>query len=161
MNRKYSVQEFREAVNLIRDNFKDVILTADVIVGFPGETEKEFLNTFKFLKEINFYKIHVFKYSQRKGTKAAVMDNQVEPNIKEERSKTIIELSNKSQEFYHSIYQNKILEVLFEEKERDFQKGHTKNYIMVKVKEKQSIINENKSVKIIGMDAKGLIGEVL
>ena len=87
MNRRYSTEEFKTSVNLLRKKFKDVMLTADVIVGFPGETEEEFNETFEFLKEIKFYKIHVFKYSKRENTKAADMPNQVLPEIKEERSK--------------------------------------------------------------------------
>ena len=87
MNRKYNTKEFKKSVELIRKNYKDAIITTDIIVGFPGETEQEFLQTYKFLQDIKFYKMHVFKYSQRKGTKAAQMPNQVDSKIKEERSK--------------------------------------------------------------------------
>ena len=83
MNRRYTTEQFRNIVTILRSTYKDVNLTTDIIVGFPGETEKEFNKTYEFLKDINFYKMHVFKYSPRKGTKAAVMENQVPGNIKE------------------------------------------------------------------------------
>lgn len=73
MNRKYTCEEFRKVIQILRKYFKEVNLTTDIIVGFPGETDKEFEETYQFLKEIKFYKMHIFKYSQRKGTKAAVM----------------------------------------------------------------------------------------
>ena len=90
MNRRYSTEEFRNIVNILRRFYQDVVLTTDIIVGFPGETEQEFEKTCEFLKEIKFYKMHVFKYSPRKGTKAASMPNQIDGNIKEERSKKLI-----------------------------------------------------------------------
>ena len=82
MNRKYSTEDFEEVVKRLRNAFPNVILTTDIIVGFPGETEEEFEVTYNYLKKINFYKMHVFKYSQRKGTRAAVMPNQIDGNIK-------------------------------------------------------------------------------
>ena len=86
MNRKYNTLEFKEIVDRLRKYYEDVILTTDIIVGFPGETEEEFSKTYNFLNDINFYKMHVFQYSPRKGTRAAVMPNQVDGNIKEQRS---------------------------------------------------------------------------
>ena len=93
MNRRYTTEQFKEIVRLLRNAYSDVNLTTDIIVGFPGETDEEFNKTYQFLKEIKFYKMHVFKYSPRKGTKAAVMPNQINGDIKEERSKKLIELS--------------------------------------------------------------------
>lgn len=132
MNRRYKTQEFMEVVKRIRAKYDDVMLTTDVIVGFPGETDAEFETTYNFLKEVKFYKMHVFKYSQREGTKAAGMPNQVDGNIKEKRSQILIELSNKNQEEYNKTYIGKQVEVLFEEREDKYYKGHTSNYIMVK-----------------------------
>ena len=83
MNRRYTTEEFEEIVNKLRKAYKDVIITTDIIVGFPGETEEEFHKTYEFLNKINFYKMHVFKYSPRKGTKAASMEKQIEDNIPE------------------------------------------------------------------------------
>ena len=90
--------------------------------------------TYEFLKKISFYKMHIFKYSQRKGTKAAQMSNQIEASIKEVRSKRLIELSNENEKKYNIEYMGKQVEVLFEEKVGEYYKGHTKNYIVVNAK---------------------------
>ena len=132
MNRHYTTEEFKEVVKILRKFFKNVNLTTDIIVGFPGETEKEFNETYNFLSEIKFYKMHVFKYSKRDGTPAATMKNQVDGTIHEKRSKLLIELSNKNQEEYNKLYNGKEVEVLFEEKEGEYFVGHTTNYMMVK-----------------------------
>ena len=138
MNRKYTTQDLTEIMERLRRYYTDVMLTTDIIVGFPGETESEFEKTYKFLEKAKFYKMHVFQYSQRKGTRAAVMPNQVDGNIKEKRSKELIEMSNKYQKEYNEKYIGKEVEVLFEEKEEInneiYYKGHTQNYIMVKYK---------------------------
>jgi len=153
MNRKYSIEEFKNVCKLLRNAYPDVSLTTDIIVGFPGETEEEFNKTYNFLKEINFYKMHIFKYSPRKGTKAAVMEQQVDGNIKELRSQKLIELSNENERKYNRSYIGKEVEVLFEEKDGDFFKGHTTNYIMVKVKNNDDILeNTIKKVKIDTME---------
>jgi threonylcarbamoyladenosine tRNA methylthiotransferase MtaB len=145
---------------LLRTAYPNVSLTTDIIVGFPGETEEEFNKTYEFLKEINFYKMHIFKYSPRKGTKAAVMEQQVDGNIKEIRSQKLIELSNENERKYNRSYIGKEVEVLFEEKDGDFFKGHTTNYIMVKTKCNDEILeNTIKSVKIEAVDNLSLIGK--
>ena len=146
MNRRYTTEQFRNIVNILRKTYKDVNLTTDIIVGFPGETEEEFEKTYKFLEEIKFYKMHVFKYSPRKGTKAAIMENQIPGNIKEERSKKLIELSNKNEFEYNSQYIGKKVEVLFEEEKVGDYKGHTQNYIMVYCKSEEKLNNKIKSV---------------
>ncbi|MBR4260811.1 MAG: tRNA (N(6)-L-threonylcarbamoyladenosine(37)-C(2))-methylthiotransferase MtaB [Clostridia bacterium] len=131
MNRRYTCEEFENGTKILRKAFPDAALTTDVIVGFPGETDEEFKTTYEFLSRIAFYKMHVFKYSQRKGTKAAVMPNQVDGSVKEQRSKKLIELSDKNEEMYNSKYVGKTVEVLFEEKDGEYYKGHTTNYIEV------------------------------
>ena len=163
MNRRYSIEEFKNVVNLLRKTYKDVILTTDIIVGFPGETDEEFSITYENLKEINFYKMHVFKYSKREGTKAAVMQNQVSPQIQEERSKKIIELSDFNENEYNKSQIGKEVKVLFEEKDRDFIKGHTNNYMLVKVAKADINTYHNviKKVKIAKVDENELIGEFL
>ena len=97
MNRRYTIEEFKERVKLLRKAYPRVSLTTDVIVGFPGETDEEFNITYENLEEIKFYKMHIFKYSPRKGTRAAVMPNQIDGNVKEERSRKLIELSDKNE----------------------------------------------------------------
>ena len=120
MNRKYSVEEFEKEVELLRKYYPNVALTTDIIVGFPDETEEEFTQTYEYLNKIDFYKMHIFKYSPRKGTKAAIMKNQIPGNIKEERSRKLIELSDKKQKEHNEKYIGKNLEVLFEEKEGEY-----------------------------------------
>lgn len=149
MNRRYTTEEFRDVTKRLRAKFPNAALTTDIIVGFPGETDEEFNTTYEFLKEIAFYKMHIFKYSQRKGTKAAVMPNQVDGKIKEERSKKLIELSNENEYNYNKKYIGKQVEVLFEEREGEYLKGHTTNYIVVKHKtDKNDLINKIAKVTV-------------
>ena len=148
MNRKYTTQDIREIANRLRRYYPDVMLTTDIIVGFPGETDEEFETTKKFLEEIKLYKMHVFPYSKREGTVAAKMENQIDGNIKEERSKELIELSNKNQEEYNKTYIGRKVEVLFEEKDGEYYKGHTQNYIMVKYKTDENLENTIKEVEV-------------
>ena len=161
MNRRYNTDEFMQVVNRLRENFPDVILTTDIIVGFPGETDSEFEQTYNYLKQVNFYKMHVFPYSQRKGTKAAIMPNQVDMAVKEERSKKLIQLSNQNEERYLDHYIGKQVEVLFEQSEHGYIKGHTKNYLEVKVPEISAKENEIRNVKITQKDELELIGNVI
>ena len=149
MNRRYTTEEFKEVTKRLRTKFPNAALTTDIIVGFPGETEEEFNMTYEFLKEIAFYKMHVFKYSQRKGTKAAVMPNQIDGKVKEERSKKLIELSNENEYNYNKKYIGREVEVLFEEREVEYLKGHTTNYIVVKHKtDKDDLINKIAKVRV-------------
>lgn len=159
MNRKYTTQEFENGVKLLRKKFPEVALTTDIIVGFPGETEEEFNTTYKFLSKIKFSKMHVFKYSQRKGTVAAKMKNQVNPQIKEERSNKLIELSNKNEIEFLDDNLGKELEVLFETKTQNgYTEGHTTNYITVKSKG-ENLENTIKRVKISKRENLELIAE--
>ena len=148
MNRRYTTEEFQESVNMIRKIYPKVSLTTDIIVGFPEETDDDFKQTYEFLKKIRFYKIHVFKYSPKKGTKAEEMKGQVEPTRKEERSKILIELSNENEIEYNKGLIGKEVEVLFEEKEKGLYRGHTANYIVVNVSSDKDISNQLKNVKI-------------
>ena len=163
MNRRYTIKEFENGVKLLREAYKDVALTTDIIVGFPGETEEEFNTTYEFLKRIKFYKMHIFKYSQRRGTRAAVMPNQIDGKIKEERSRKLIELSNKYEAEFNEGYIGKTVEVLFEEphieKGMRYEKGHTTNYMVVKVKTDANIENKIKQIKIEKLDGLELIGK--
>ena len=163
MNRKYTIEEFKDVVNRLRNTYKDVILTTDIIVGFPGETIEEFNTTFENLKEINFYKMHVFKYSKREGTKAAVMPDQVSSKEQEERSKKIIELSNSNEIKYNKRLIGKEIEVLFEEKDEEFIKGHTQNYILIKAKNSNldKYHNTINKVKIEKMENNEIIGKIM
>ena len=146
-------------INEIRNIRKDIAITTDVIVGFPGETEEEFEKTYNFLSDINFYKMHVFKYSKRNGTKAALMPNQVSPILQEQRSKKLIELSKENQDKYNSEYIGKEVTVLFEEENGEYIKGHTANYLVVNIKGNiAKLHNEIVKVKITSILGEELIG---
>ena len=164
MNRRYTTEEFRNIVDILRKNYDDVILTTDIIVGFPGETEEEFNKTYEFLKEIKFYKMHVFKYSPRKGTKAAQMKCQIDGNEKERRSKILIELSEENQKRYNQKYIDSEIEVLFEErdeKDNKYIKGHSKNYIMVYCETSENVENKTAMVHITGVRDDYLLGKIV
>ena len=166
MNRKYTTKKYKEAVDLLRSYFPDVNFTTDVIVGFPGETEEEFNATYKFLEEIKFYRMHVFKYSKRRGTVAEKMPNQIDGNIKEERSNKLIELSNKNEDEYNKTYIGKDVDVLFEEYENGYYRGYTSNYMMVNVpgkkEDEEKLVDHIFTVKILknNEETRELIGEI-
>ena len=148
MNRKYSCDEFENVTKILRKYFEDVNLTTDIIVGFPGETNEEFEKTYEFLSKIKFYKMHIFKYSPREGTLAAKMTNQVDGNIKEERSQKLIELSNKNEKEYNEKYIGKSVEVLFEEEKDGLWSGYTKNYVRVFVSSDENLENRLQEIDI-------------
>ena len=148
MNRKYSCDEFFKVTEILREYFKDVNLTTDIIVGFPGETNEEFESTYEFLSKIKFYKMHIFKYSPREGTLAAKMTNQIDGNIKEERSQKLIELSNINEREYNEKYIGKSVEVLFEEEKDGLWSGYTKNYVRVFVESDENLENRLKKIEI-------------
>ena len=158
MNRHYTIEQFREVTKLLKNAYPEVSLTTDIIVGFPGETEEEFTQTYNFLKDIGFYEMHIFRYSPRKGTKAAVMENQVDGKTKEERSNKLIELSRKNEVEYNQREIGRRLKVLWEEKEEEYIKGHTTNYKIVKMPYK-NIENTITEVKIKEINNLELIGE--
>ncbi len=160
MNRKYTILEFENIVNLIRNAYPEVALTTDIIVGFPGETEEEFSKTYKFLSKIKFMKMHIFKYSKRDGTKAAIMENQIDGNIKEKRSNILIELSDKNEKEFMEKYIGKQTTVLFEQSDNDYTEGHTKNYILVKVPKNSTLENKIENVKILKLNELLLEGEI-
>lgn len=149
MNRKYTTKEFQQIVERLRKAYQDVILTTDIIVGFPQESEEEFEKTYQFLENIKFYKMHLFKYSPRKGTKAAQMKGQIDGKIKEERSQKLIELSNKNQKEYHDTYLGKEVEILWEEEKNGVYQGHTKNYLLALMKSDKKLENKITKAKCI------------
>ena len=133
MNRKYSAEEYYEKVCILRKYFDHPAITTDVIVGFPGETDEEFEETKAFLQKVGFYEMHIFKYSKRKGTPAAVMEGQVPETVKSSRSNELLELEKKMSGRYREAFLHKKIEVLFEEEKsvdgRSCQIGHTREYI--------------------------------
>ena len=136
MNRRYTAKEYEDSVNLLRDTLPDVSISTDVIVGFPGETDEEFNETYEFLKRIKLTKTHIFKYSPRKGTKAADMPNQIDGKVKDERSKKLIELNDINEKAFIEKFVGREMDVLMEKGvkgKEDVYEGYTRNYIKVEV----------------------------
>lgn len=164
MNRHYTAEEYKDIVEKLRSNITDVSITTDVIVGFPGETEEEFTETYNFLKEIKLTKTHVFKYSKREGTKAAEAKNQVDGNVKEERSAKLIELNNKNENEFIRKFIGRDMKVLFEthfENNNELFEGYTANYIKVVAKSHSDISSAILKVKITEAKDEYLIGEII
>ena len=152
MNRRYTSEEYYEKCMLLRKYFNNPALTTDVIVGFPGETEEEFAQSKAFIDKVNFYETHVFKYSKREGTKAAVMPDQVPEQVKTERSAELLELSRKKQSVYEDHLIGTTQEVLFEEETVHdgvkFQIGHTREYVKIGMKTSEKLSNQLLNVEI-------------
>lgn len=134
MNRKYTTEEYKKVIQLLRNNVKDAAFTTDVMVGFPGETNEEFEKTYKYLEEISFAQMHVFKFSPRKGTPAALLAGQADSAVKEERSGRVIKLSAENMLKFKRKHIGRIMPVLYEQKVKSmegFFEGLTSNYIRV------------------------------
>ncbi len=159
MNRKYDLKYFEDKIAEIRSIRPDISITTDIIVGFPGETEELFKETLNTVKRINFSKVHVFPYSERKGTKSERLPNKIPSNIKKDYVKRLIELSKELEIEYASKFIGKELEILVEQTKDDFSYGHTSNYLNVKVKGKLPH-NELIKVKITSVDYPNVIGEI-
>ena len=145
MNRRYTSEEFYEKCEILRKYFEKPALTTDVIVGFPQETEEEFETTYEFLKKICFYETHIFKYSKREGTKAAVMQGQIPEQIKAKRSARLVELGEKNRRAYEESFLGKTVEVLVEEKSgvngKEMWTGHTKEYMKIALESEKNLQN--------------------
>ncbi len=149
MNRKYTIEEFMEKCDLLREFFDRPAITTDVIVGFPGETEDEFRVTVENLERLNLYELHVFKYSVRSGTVAEKMPNQVPENIKNERSDVLLAMTKKQKQQYEDSLKDMKAEVLIEEMTKDgLYTGHTKRYVKVNVSSDEDIVNQVVCVKL-------------
>ena len=159
MNRRYSAEEYFEKCQLLRKYFDNPALTTDVIVGFPGETEEEFEESRAFVDKVDFYETHIFKYSRREGTKAAVMEHQIAEQDKVKRSAVMIEMGQKKQAQYEAAFYGKQVEVLVEEKVQiegtEYWIGHTKEYMKVALQSENNLENQlltitlNQDAKII------------
>lgn len=151
MNRHYNSKEYITVTENLRNNIPDVSITTDVIVGFPGETDEEFNKTYNFLKSIKLTKMHIFKYSPRKGTKASSMENQIENHVKDERSNKLIGLSRKIEDQFYMMFDNMKMDVLYEknsDNDKNLYEGYTSNYIKVVTESKQNIIGKIISTKL-------------
>lgn len=152
MNRRYTAEEYFEKCTLLRKYFENPALTTDVIVGFPGETEEEFKQSKEFVDKVDFYETHIFKYSKREGTKAAVMEDQVADQVKTERSNVLLELDRKKRARYEERFIGNTVEVLMEEQiTKDgvtYMTGHTKEYVKIALETEKNLRNKNVLIKI-------------
>lgn len=152
MNRRYTSEEYFEKCQLLRKYFDNPALTTDVIVGFPGETEEEFEKSKAFVDKVNFYETHIFKYSKRQGTKAAVMGNQIPEQVKTIRSNEMLEMDAKKRSAYEETFMGKTVEVLMEESieknGKTYQVGHTKEYVKIALETETNLQNQLTNVQI-------------
>ena len=161
MNRKYDKDYFIKKIEEIRKIRPNINITTDVIVGFPNETEEDFNETIETIKKVKFTKIHVFPYSKREGTKAALMDNQIKEAIKQQRVHKLLEISEQLEKEYMEKYIGKTVEILPEKVKENILTGHTGNYLQVKTKGKKEDINKLIKVKIKSLNYPYLEGEKL
>ena len=148
MNRKYTTAEYLEKINKIRSYLPNIAFTTDVIVGFPGETDEEFGETYNFIKQVNYSVLHVFPYSPRKNTPAAKMKDQVNDQIKHERANRLLQLSKELNHEFALKQIGKTLKVLFEKRDGEYLIGHAGDYLKVKVKTADNLIGEIVTIKI-------------
>ena len=152
MNRRYTSEEYYEKCQLLRKYFDNPALTTDVIVGFPGETEEEFEKSRAFVDKVDFYETHIFKYSKRQGTKAAVMENQIPEQVKTTRSNIMLEMDAQKRAKYEAGFVGKDVEVLFEEEihknGEHFWVGHTKEYVKIALQKEENLQNQLANVRI-------------
>ncbi|WP_026558697.1 tRNA (N(6)-L-threonylcarbamoyladenosine(37)-C(2))-methylthiotransferase MtaB [Bacillus sp. J37] len=153
MRRKYTMEFFAERLDRLKEALPGLAITSDVIVGFPGETEEEFMETYNFIKKYKFSELHVFPYSKRTGTPAARMDDQIDEEIKNNRVHRLIELSNQLAKEYSSQFENEVLEVIPEERYKEEQNedlyvGYTDNYLKVVLPANEEMVGKIVKVKI-------------
>ena len=162
MNRKYTAEQYEFAVNLLKSSFPNVSITTDIIVGFPGETQNDFHESYNFVKNVGLSNLHIFPYSPKRGTKAALFKDQVPNKIKAERSKKMIKLSEDLDSAFKKKYLNAELQVLFEQKlEGNIYEGHTTNYMKVQVQSQQDLINKIINVKPIFLKGDLLTSKII
>ena len=160
MNRHYTREFLFDRVSMLKKYFLHPAITCDIIVGFPGETDEEFSNTIDGVKRIEFYELHVFKYSKRKWTRAAKMENQVDGNISAKRSEELISIGNELKDKYMNEYLGKTLDVLFESYDNGYLYGYTPNYIKVKVKGDESLWGKQVPVTLYSKEEELMLGSI-
>jgi threonylcarbamoyladenosine tRNA methylthiotransferase MtaB len=161
MRRKYTIEQYRELLGMVKSFFPKAAIGADVIVGYPGETEEQFLETFNFLRTSPVTHFHVFPYSKRKGTTAAKLEDQIQSSVKKDRVRTLMLLGDaKLDEFSHQMI-GETSEVLFETFSEGHWEGYTSNYVRVRVKSKLELKNEIRSARFTQMMGGKLLGEII
>jgi threonylcarbamoyladenosine tRNA methylthiotransferase MtaB len=149
MNRKYTVEDFAEKLVQLRKALPDLAITSDVIVGFPGETDEQFADTYNFVKDQQFAELHVFPYSKRKNTPAAKYTDQVPEAVKDARVSKLIELSNELQAAYAARFEGQILEVIPEEiNENGLLEGYSDNYIKIAFRGSPDLLGQIVAIRL-------------
>jgi threonylcarbamoyladenosine tRNA methylthiotransferase MtaB len=161
MKRRYTVGDYQQAVALIRGMVPEVAITTDIIVGFPGETETEFKESYELCWQMEFARIHVFSYSPRQGTEAATMPNQVDDRVKQERSQKILALAKESAQNFRQQFLGKTMPVLWEKQTDGVWSGLTDNYIRVYTKSSKDLTNQLLLVKLVEVRGDGVWGKVV
>lgn len=164
MRRNYSINDYRRVIKQIRERIPGIALTTDVMVGFPGETDQQFCNTCDVIREISFSRLHVFKYSRRRGTPAAVFDHQIQPPVKEERSNVLLAISRELARDYASLHLGTVQEVLVEgsySKKTGFDEGLTDNYQRVLFPAVFNKRGEIVNIKIESLQGENLSGTII
>lgn len=161
MNRRYSTDDYFKIVDGLRKNFPDVAITTDIMVGFPGETNEEFQKTCEFAEKVAFSGAHIFQYSKRPGTRAAEFENQVSPDVKDARSKKLIEITKNTQKAFMEKFLGKTCEVLFEQRAGEYFEGKTDNYQSVLVKADADLSGEYRNVHLVNIQGEAFLGEIV
>lgn len=160
MNRKYTREDVFSIVEKMKACIKNISFTCDIIVGFPGETEEEFMHTMEGVKRIGFYELHVFKYSKRKWTRAEKMKDQVDGNVANERSEKLIALGESLKKSYLTSYLGKRLPVLFESYKAGYLYGYTPNYIKVKVRGDRKLWGCQSEIELVSIEDETVLGNI-
>jgi len=161
MNRHYTIAEFKAKIDTIRKNIPRIAITTDVIVGFPGESDAHFEEMKENIKDIAFSELHVFPYSRRSGTKAAMMSDQIHGTVKSIRVNELIALNEELAEEYIKSQENTVQSVLFESTKDGYTEGHASNYIKIKVIADETLHNQIKEVKMTAIKYQHTFGEVV
>ena len=158
MKRRYSANDYQQSVSLIRALVPEAAITTDIIVGFPGETEEEFEESYNFCQRLGFARIHVFPYSPRRGTQATQLPQPVEAQVKKQRSQRMLALAKESAQNFRLKFLGKVMPVLWEKQSDGVWSGHTANYIKVYTKSTQDLTNKLLPVKLVEVSGDGVWG---
>jgi len=160
MNRKYTKEQYLEHINQLKANIKDLVLTTDIIVGFPGETEEDFQEQWDLIHQVDFQELHVFPFSKREGTVASRMPNQVNGMVKKERVKRLLALSEDLKKQYIQRQIGKLHRVIPEQMKDGFLQGHTRDYLLVRLIPDENLLGQEVNVIIKGYDGTYCYGDI-
>jgi threonylcarbamoyladenosine tRNA methylthiotransferase MtaB len=160
MKRRYSARNYEQSLSMIRALVPEAAITTDVIVGFPGETDEEFEESYSFCRQMEFARIHVFTYSPRQGTQAARFPRQVEAQVKKQRRQRMLALAEESARAFRQQFLCKVMPVLWEKQSDGTWSGHTPNYIKVYTRSDDDLTNKLLPVRLVEINGDGVWGEI-